>query len=56
MKSFRNFLKNCDGATSIEYGLIAVLVAIFLIVGATLVGQSLNSSFNSVSNGLNTTR
>jgi pilus assembly protein Flp/PilA len=56
MKSFRNFLTNCDGATSIEYGLIAVLVAIFLIAGATVVGQSLNTSFNSVSNGLNTTR
>lgn len=56
MKKFFDFLSNEDGATSIEYGLIAVLVAIFLIAGATLVGQSLNTSFNAVNNGFNTTR
>ena len=51
-----SFITDESGATAIEYGLIAVLVAIFLIAGATLVGQGLNTSFNGVSNGLSTSR
>ena len=34
------------GVTAIEYGLIAALVAIAIIVGITLVGTNLNSLFN----------
>jgi pilus assembly protein Flp/PilA len=34
------------GVTAIEYGLIASLVAIAIIVGITLVGTNLNSLFN----------
>lgn len=52
INKFFQFLKDESGATAIEYGLIAVLIAIFLIAGATLVGQGLNTSFNSVNNGL----
>ena len=35
-----------SGVTAIEYGLIASLVAIAIIVGITLVGTNLNSLFN----------
>jgi pilus assembly protein Flp/PilA len=34
------------GVTAIEYGLIAALVAIAIIVGITLVGTNLNALFN----------
>lgn len=52
INKLKQFLKDESGATAIEYGLIAVLIAIFLIAGATQMGQSLNTSFNSVNNGL----
>lgn len=39
-----------DGATAIEYGLIAGLVAIVIIAGLTLVGTDLSNMFNQVAN------
>jgi pilus assembly protein Flp/PilA len=47
------FSKDESGATAIEYGLIAALVAVAAIVGMTALGSSLNSIFNSVSTTLN---
>ena len=44
--------KNEDGATAIEYGLIAGLVAIIIITGLTLLGTDLSNMFNQVSNSL----
>jgi pilus assembly protein Flp/PilA len=35
-----------DGVTAIEYGLIASLVAVVIVVGITLVGTNLNGLFN----------
>jgi pilus assembly protein Flp/PilA len=50
MKSlFARFAKDESGATAIEYGLIATLIAVALIVGATAVGTSLNTVFNDIS-------
>jgi pilus assembly protein Flp/PilA len=34
------------GATAIEYGLIASLIAVAIIIGLTLVGTNLNGLFN----------
>lgn len=48
-----NFTKDESGATAIEYGLIAALVAVAAIVGMTALGTSLNSIFSSVSTTLN---
>jgi pilus assembly protein Flp/PilA len=39
------FLRDESGVTSIEYGLIAVLLSIAVISGASLIGQSLDGSF-----------
>ncbi len=47
------FSKDESGATAIEYGLIAALVAVAAIVGMTALGSSFNSIFNSVSTTLN---
>ena len=35
-----------QGVTAIEYGLIASLIAVAIIVGVTLVGTNLNGLFN----------
>jgi pilus assembly protein Flp/PilA len=47
-----NFLKNFwndeEGATAIEYGLIAGLIAVAIIAAATAVGGNLNNLFCSV--------
>jgi pilus assembly protein Flp/PilA len=42
MDAIRNFIQEEDGVTAIEYGLIAALVAVAIIAGATLLGTSLN--------------
>ncbi|MFC5430248.1 Flp family type IVb pilin [Paraburkholderia denitrificans] len=39
-----------DGVTSIEYALLAGLLAVAIIVGATAVGASLNVFFTNVGN------
>ena len=40
-----SFLREEDGAAAIEYGLIAALIAVAIIVGATALGTSLNGIF-----------
>ena len=40
------FAKDESGATAIEYGLIAALIAVGIIVGARNLGTQLNSRFN----------
>jgi pilus assembly protein Flp/PilA len=45
----RKLIKNEKGATAIEYGLIAALVAIAAIVGMTALGSKLNAQFAYVS-------
>jgi pilus assembly protein Flp/PilA len=41
-------LKNEDGATAIEYGLIAALIAVAAIAAFQLVGTNLSDTFNNV--------
>ena len=54
MTSFiRKLVKDESGATAIEYGLIAALVAVAAIVGMTALGTSLNGIFTNVSTELN---
>jgi pilus assembly protein Flp/PilA len=44
--------KNEDGATAIEYGLIAGLICIVIITTITLVGSNLESVFNFIASTL----
>ncbi|HIJ42720.1 MAG TPA: Flp family type IVb pilin [Rhodospirillaceae bacterium] len=46
------FWKNEDGATAIEYGLIAALIAVIIIAAVTFVGQDLGNMFNQVANNI----
>lgn len=52
MKTISKIIKDESGATAIEYGLIAALIAIVIIAGATFVGNKLNTTFSGVANNL----
>jgi pilus assembly protein Flp/PilA len=49
---FTRFAKDESGATAIEYGLIATLIGVAIIVGAGLVGTRLNTLFTSIAGKL----
>ncbi|MGA1343672.1 MAG: Flp family type IVb pilin, partial [Hyphomonas sp.] len=46
---FARLLKDESGATAIEYGLIAALIAVAIIGGVTALGTSANDTFTTVS-------
>ena len=52
MQFIRKMLKNEKGATAIEYGLIAALIAVAAIGAMTSLGSNLTNTFNSVSDNL----
>jgi pilus assembly protein Flp/PilA len=47
-----HFLKDEAGATAIEYGLIAALIAVVIIGALTIVGSKLGGTFNNVAGKL----
>ena len=53
MFKFLKLIKNDDkGATAIEYGLIAALIAVAIITAVTSVGTKLSGTFNNVSSAV----
>jgi pilus assembly protein Flp/PilA len=52
-KLFARFVKDESGATAIEYGLIAALIALAIVVGAGALGNALNAQFNNIAIALN---
>jgi len=42
------FIKDESGATAIEYGLIAALIAVVIITAVSTVGKNLGATFNNV--------
>jgi pilus assembly protein Flp/PilA len=44
----KRFFNDESGATAIEYGLIAALIAVVIIGAVTLLGSNLNSKFTSI--------
>ena len=48
----KRLLRDDSGATAIEYGLIAALIAVAAIAAMSLVGTSLTSTFNNVASQL----
>ncbi len=53
MIKFIKLIKNNDkGATAIEYGLIAALIAVAIITAVSTVGTELNTTFTNVGDGL----
>ncbi|BAB52012.1 MULTISPECIES: Flp family type IVb pilin [Mesorhizobium] len=50
---FARFVKDESGATAIEYGLIAALIALAIITGAGALGNAINSKFTNIGTTLN---
>lgn len=46
------FFKDKAGATAIEYGLIAALISVALIAGATALGNQIGTTFNTLNTQL----
>lgn len=49
---FNRFAKDESGATAIEYGLIAALIAVVIIGALSTIGTNLNSSFTRIGTSL----
>jgi pilus assembly protein Flp/PilA len=47
-KIMRNFMRDESGATAIEYGLIAALIAVVIITAVTTVGNNLSATFQAI--------
>ncbi|HEX5453813.1 MAG TPA: Flp family type IVb pilin [Stellaceae bacterium] len=52
LRTFIDLLRNEDGVTAIEYGLIAALIAVAAIAGFQAVGSNLSTTFNTVAGDL----
>ena len=52
MHNLRRFVKNDDGATAIEYGLIAALIAVAIIGALNALSEDLSGIFGRVGNEL----
>jgi pilus assembly protein Flp/PilA len=52
MNIISRFIRDESGATAIEYGLIAALIAVVIITGVTAVGTKLSATFNNLSTTL----
>ena len=48
----KRFVSDERGATAIEYGLIAALIAVVIITGVTAVGTNLSTTFTNISTTL----
>jgi pilus assembly protein Flp/PilA len=48
LNASRRFLKDEEGVTAIEYGLIAALIAVVIIAAVTVVGENLTTVFEDV--------
>lgn len=52
MKKLYAFLKDEEGATMVEYGLMVALIAVVAMVGAALLGENVNTKFNEVASAV----
>ena len=48
----KKFAKDEDGATAIEYGLIAALIAVAIIASVTALGSTLSENFSTIDNNI----
>ncbi|MEM7043361.1 MAG: Flp family type IVb pilin [Pseudomonadota bacterium] len=55
MGLIKSLIENEDGATAVEYGLIAALVSVAIITVLQSLGANLAETFTTVSNGLDLT-
>ena len=55
MSFIRKFVKNSKGATAIEYGLIAALIAVAAVTAMSSLGGKISTTFNNVSTNMKAT-
>ena len=55
MSFIRKFIKNSKGATAIEYGLIAALIAVAAVSAMTSLGGKISTTFNNVATNMKAT-
>lgn len=53
MNAIIRFLKDEEGVTAIEYGLIASLIAVVIILAVTAAGTAVNDAFQDVADAMN---
>ncbi|MFN4288080.1 MAG: Flp family type IVb pilin [Brevundimonas sp.] len=51
-KFINKFMNDESGATAIEYGLIAALIAVVIIAAVTTLGTTISSKFDEVTTGM----
>jgi pilus assembly protein Flp/PilA len=51
-RNLKNLVKREEGVTAIEYGLLAALIAVFIIAAVQLVGTGLVNTFTTVAGKL----
>jgi pilus assembly protein Flp/PilA len=54
MRRIKNFFKDEAGATAVEYGLMVALIAVVIIGAVQLLGQNLQTTFNTVADEVGT--
>ncbi len=54
MNLFKKFAQDESGATAIEYGLIAALMAVVVIAAISIIGPALETNFNGIATTLTT--
>ncbi|MCE3265283.1 MAG: Flp family type IVb pilin [Pseudoduganella sp.] len=54
MKTIKNFIRDEQGVTAIEYGLIAALIAVVIIAAVKLIGTELDKTFDKIGSSLKT--
>ena len=52
MNKLIKFIKDEQGATAVEYGIMVALIAAVVIVTVIFIGQRTNNAFNAVNSGL----
>jgi len=52
LKTFKSMVRDEEGATMVEYGLMLALIAIVCITAVKLIGTNLSSLFNTVATSL----
>jgi len=52
MKTLTKLFRDDAGATAIEYGLIAALIAVVIVTAVTSIGTKLSTTFNSIATSL----
>lgn len=48
----KNFLRQDDGVTALEYGMIAALIAAVIVVAVTTIGTNLNLTFETIATAI----